>query len=58
MLVKELIEELKKFPEEADVIVTSEKYNRYFIISSVETIRTINTEKNDAEIICPVLRIF
>lgn len=58
MLVKELIEELKKFPEDADIIVTSEKYRGYYVISSVEHMRTINTEKNDAEIICPVLRTF
>ena len=58
MLVKELIEELKKFPEDADIVVTSEKYKGHYVISSVEAIRTINTEKNDAEIICPVLRTF
>lgn len=55
MLVKELIEELKKFPENADIIVTSEKYKGHYVISSVEHIRTINTEKDNAEIICPVL---
>lgn len=55
MLVKELIEELKKFPEEADVIVTSAKYKGYNVISSVGAMRTVETEKDNAEIICPVL---
>ena len=55
MLVKELIEELKKFPEDADVIVTSTKYKGYNVISSVGDMRTVETEKDTAEIICPVL---
>lgn len=55
MLVKELIEELKKFPEEADVIVTSTKYKGYNVISSVGAMRTVEPEKNNAETICPVL---
>lgn len=55
MLVRELIEELKKFPEDADIIVTSEKYKGYNVISSVGAVRTIETEKDNAEIICPVL---
>lgn len=55
MLVKELIEELKKFPEDADIIVTSAKYKGYNVISSVRAMRTIETEKNNAETICPVL---
>ena len=55
MLVKELIEELKKFPEDADVIVTSTKYKGYNVISSVGAMRTVETEKDTAEIICPVL---
>ena len=55
MLVKELIEELKKFPEDADVIVTSKKYKGYNVISSVGAMRTVETEKDNAEIICPVL---
>lgn len=55
MLVKELIEELKKFPEDADIIVTSTKYKGYYIISSIGTMKTVETEKNNAETICPVL---
>lgn len=55
MLVKELIEELKKFPEDADVIVTSTKYKGYNVISSVVAMRTVEPEKNNAETICPVL---
>lgn len=55
MLVKELIEELKKFPEDADIIVTSAKYKGYNVISSVGAMRTVETEKDNAEIICPVL---
>lgn len=55
MLVKELIEELKKFPEDADIIVTSTKHKGYNVISSVGTMRTIETEKDNAEVICPVL---
>lgn len=55
MLVKELIEEFKKFPEDADVIVTSTKYKGYNVISSVGAMRTVETEKDNAEIICPVL---
>lgn len=55
MLVKELIEELKKFPEDANIIVTSAKYKGYNAISSVGAMRTVETEKNNAEIICPVL---
>ena len=55
MLVKELIEELKKFPEDADIIVTSTKYKGYNTISSVGAMRTVETEKNNSEIICPVL---
>lgn len=55
MLVRELIEELKKFPEDADIIVTSEKYKGYNVIFSVGAMRTVETEKDNAEIICPVL---
>lgn len=55
MLVKELIEELKKFPEDADIIVTSAKYKGYNVISFVGAMRTVETEKDNAEIICPVL---
>lgn len=55
MLVKELIEELKKFPEDADIIVTSTKHKGYNVISSVGAMKTVETEKNNAEIICPVL---
>lgn len=55
MLVKELIEELKKFPEDADVIVTSAKYKGYNVIPSVGAMRTVETEKDNAETICPVL---
>lgn len=55
MLVRELIEELKKFPEDADIIVTSEKYKGYNVISSVGAMRTVETEKDNTEIICPVL---
>lgn len=54
MLVKELIEELKKFPEDADIIVTT-KYKGYKAISSVVAMRTVEPEKNNAETICPVL---
>lgn len=54
MLVKELIEELKKFPEDADIIVTT-KYKGYNVISSVGAMRTVETEKDNAETICPVL---
>ena len=54
MLVKELIEELKKFPEDADIIVTT-KYKGYKVISSVVAMRTVELEKNNAETICPVL---
>ena len=55
MLVKELIEELKKFHEDADIIVTSTKHKVYNVIASVRAMRTVETEKNNAEIICPVL---
>lgn len=54
MLVKELIEELKKFPEDADIIVTT-KYKGHKAISSVVAMRTVEPEKNNAETICPVL---
>ena len=55
MLLKEIIEELKKFPEDADIIVTSTKHKGYNTISSVGAMRTVETEKNNSEIICPVL---
>lgn len=54
MLVKELIEELKKFPEDADIIVTT-KYKGYSVVSSVVAMRTVETEKINTETICPVL---
>lgn len=55
MLVKELIEELKKFPEDVDVIVTSTKYKGYHTISSIGAMKTVETEENNTETICPVL---
>ena len=61
MLVKELIEELRKFPEEADVIITGIKHKQgYHSLNSIGTMRSIPMENirtgiDCTGIDCPVL---